>query len=100
MRGHGKPVQTVILAISLFLLSGIGIAYNIYTADEGEISVSVSRFIEYWQYPKEENSNSSAISYYTKVNILANDSIAVITENSGPSREYELLPPIIIPSAK
>ncbi len=92
-----KNLETIALALSLFLLSGIGIGYNIYTAEEGELSVSVSRFIEYWQTPGEYSADGDILSDYTRACLMARDSISVFATKENPDRDYQLLPPIITP---
>lgn len=87
-----KKIDTIMLAVALFCISGAVLAYNLGTAD-GDIAVSLSELAGYRR--------ESAISVYSQQAIAASEAFeteeAVEADNtpSAPLRTYELLPPIV-----
>lgn len=86
-----KNIQTVALAVGLLLMSGIGIGYNIYTAEDEGLSISVARLAEGWF---ETEYTADAISKYSRGNLEEEKGIPVFSDG-GLDRGYELLPPIV-----
>ncbi len=92
MKKRRKNAQTAVLAVALLLLSGIGIGYNIYTAEDEGLSISVARLAEGWFA---EESAADAISPYSRANLEEEKGTFVFSEG-GLDRGYELLPPVIV----
>ena len=86
-----KNTQTVALALALLALSGISVGYNIYTAEDEGLSISVARLAEGWFG---DESEADAISTYSRANLEEGTAISVFSEG-GLDRGYELLPPIV-----
>lgn len=86
-----KNAQTIVLAAALFLLSGIGIGYNILTAGDEGLSISVARLAEGWFA---DESAVDVISRYSRANLEEEEGVFVFSEG-GLDRGYELLPPIV-----
>lgn len=91
MRNRKKNIQTAALAAALFLLSGIGIGYNIFTADDEGLSISVARLAEGWFA---DDASADAISPYSRANLEEDTAVPVFSEG-GLNRGYELLPPVV-----
>lgn len=86
-----RKADHILLAVALFAISGASLAYNIRTAESGDISVSLSELVEY------EGEKASAISEYTAANITYSDAVAAAAKPAAPPSSYELLPPILTP---
>ena len=86
-----RRFDTFMLAVALFTVSGACLAYNLRTAESGEIAVSLSELVRY------DSVKASAVSDIAAANLLADDSIPVAAEPTAPMRTYELLPPIVTP---
>ena len=93
-----QKFDTVILALTLFAVSGGILAYNIHTMESGELAVSLHDLVRY------NDSEKSAISSFTEANLLQHDSIFT---GAAPSETPEdtavsnkLLPPIVTPPAE
>ena len=86
-----RKTDHILLAVTLFAISGACLAYNVRTAESGAISVSLSELIEF------EAEKASAISEYVASNISYRDAVAVAAPPTAPPSSHELLPPIITP---
>ncbi len=86
-----RKFDNVILAVMLFALSGASLAYNLYTAESGDVAVSLSELVS------TEYTEASAISEYAAANLMNDESIAVDAAPIEPPRSYELLDPIVVP---
>ncbi len=86
-----RKIDHILLAVTLFAISGACLAYNIRTAESGDISVSLSELVDY------DAEKASAISDYAVANIAHNDAVAAAAKPATPPTSYELLPPIITP---
>ncbi|MBQ8551191.1 MAG: hypothetical protein IJ428_00090 [Clostridia bacterium] len=86
-----RRLDTFMLAVALFTVSGACLAYNLHTAESGEIAVSLSELVYY------DAVKASAISDAAAANLFADDSIPAAVEPSAPPHTYELLPPIVTP---
>ncbi len=91
MKKRRKNTETVALAVGLLLLSGIGIGYNIYTAEDEGLSISVARLAKGWFA---EESEMDVISTYSRANLEEEKGTPVFSQG-GLDRGYELLPPIV-----
>ncbi len=93
-----KNLDTVILALTLFAVSGAILAYNIHTMESGELAVSLYELV------KDSSTQKSAISSFAEANLLRDDSIftgTVPTETPAETlTSNELLPPIVTPPAE
>ena len=93
-----KKLDTVILALTLFAVSGGILAYNIHTVESGELAVS------FYDLVKSSTTKNSAISSFAEANLLRDDSIFTGTvPHETPADTLvsnELLPPMITPPAE
>ena len=94
-----KRIDTVILALTLFFISGAILAYNIHTVKSGELAVSLYDLVSYTN-----KTERSAISSFSDANLLSGSSIFTGTVPSVPpddtAASNELLPPIVTPPAE
>ncbi len=94
MKHLQRKIDTVMLAVALFSISGAILAYNLHVVGGGEIAVSLSELAAY-SSPK-----ASAISEYSAANLNSRDSVFTASVPSSPPRSYELLDPIIVAPAE
>ncbi len=93
-----QKFDTVILALTLFAVSGGILAYNIHTMESGELAVSLYDLV------KIDRTQNSAISSFAESNLLRNESIFTGTVPSETPKDTaasnELLPPIVTPPSE
>ena len=96
MKKHPK-LDTFILLLALFLISGGMLAYNIRTVESGELTVSLHDLI----YDSKED--HSAISPHAEANLISHESVFTGTSPNELPEDTSasvLLPPIITPPAE
>lgn len=95
-----RKIDTILLAVALFCISGAVLAYNITTAD-GEIAVSLSELAEYNRERESmlsvysENAINNNLSKASQPDGSTTDAVVNVAANSGMKRSYELLDPIV-----
>ncbi|MBQ8510525.1 MAG: hypothetical protein IJ493_11525 [Clostridia bacterium] len=93
MQRKKNRLDAVMLAATLFAVSGAVLIYNLRTMESGEIAVSLSDLME-----SGTAVSASAVSDMAAANIEALDAVAVAAEPVEapvPVRSYELLEPIV-----
>lgn len=90
MKKHRK-LDSVMLAVALFTLSGAALTYNLSTAAGEDISISLSAF------SKSDTSTGSAISEYAVANLTFDEETLAVSVAPTEPRP-ELLPPVIQPA--
>ena len=88
---HTRKIHNIMLAATLFALSGTCLAYNLYTAESGDVAISLSELVSV------EYAKASVISEYSAANLMNDESVAVDVKPIDPPRSYELLEPIVTP---
>lgn len=89
-----KNLENFLLASFLIAVSGLGLAYNIYTAEDEGLSVSVSHFTDEWLSPEK----GEFLNVYTRNHLTKEDVVSVFATLDEVERGYELLEPVIVPS--
>lgn len=96
MPGNYRKIDKIMLAVLLFTVSGAVLAYNLHTADDGTMAVSLTELLR---------PSASAVSDHAAAHILARDSVFTSAAPSMPPQEnllqkpqprpYPLLEPIV-----
>lgn len=92
-RKNGK-LDTTLLAVSLTVVSGLCLAYNIYTAESTELTLTLRELAVY----EREADSGELMSAAAAANLAANDSVAVSVTPTENATAYELLPPAVKPA--
>ena len=82
-----RKADTFILAGALFVTTGAILAYNIYSSDGGDVSVSLSELLH------EDTVSASLISECAAANLDKGDTVHTSASPTKPP----LLPPIVTP---
>jgi len=96
MYKKSQKIDTVMLAVALFTVSGAILAYNLQTVSGGEFSVSLSELAAYAE-PAIVGPPPSAVSACAAAHLDDGDSVYVSAVPSEPVRTWELLEPIVKP---
>ena len=86
-----RRLDKIMLAAALFTVSGAILAYNIQTAEGGEISITLADITAY------QPAEVSLLSEAAEANLTTGDSIFTAAAPSAAPRDYELLDPIVHP---
>lgn len=85
-------IDTLLLAVTLFSVSGAVLAYNIYSSDGGGVTVSLSELIE-----QGTAVSVSLIHEHAEANLTKDDTVYTSAEPTSVSGAGTLLPPIVTP---
>lgn len=96
MPGKHRKIDRIMLAVLLFTVSGAVLAYNLHTADDGTLAVSLTELLR---------PSACAVSDHAAAHLLARDSVFTSAAPSAPPQEnllqeqqprsYPLLEPIV-----
>ena len=90
MKKHHK-LDSIMLSVALFTVSGAALSYNLSTAAREDISSSLSAF------SRSNVPTGSAISDYAAVNLTCTEE--TLAASAVPNEQHpELLPPVILPT--